>query len=126
MAQPPANNLPLALFPMVANMNIVNAQAQNQALEANNQANAQLLQALEKIQAAFQALAEENARLNAEVQTLKAQIKTECELNNQEIIALKNQVNAVRLQSADTAQKGVDTFAKTVSLEQKSATLNRI
>ena len=71
MAQPTITNN-LSLVPMMANMSLVNAQAQNKALQANNAANAQLLQALEKIQAVFQVSVEEIARLNARIVTLEA------------------------------------------------------
>ena len=63
-----------SIVPAMANMQLVAAHAQNQALQANNEANTQMLQIMEKIQKAFQAITEENARLSAEMQSLKAQI----------------------------------------------------
>ncbi len=124
MAQPTITNN-LSLVPMMANMSLVNAQAQNQALQANNAANAQLLQALEKIQAVFQVSVEEIARLNARIVTLEAQIKTSDQLHEQQMKALIDQVNAVQKQAADTAQKEVDHLAKTVALEQKSTSVEQ-
>lgn len=75
MAQPTTNTAHMTLVPMMANMGLVNAQAQNQALMANNAANEQTQQTLESIQTAFQALTEENARLNARIETLQNELR---------------------------------------------------
>ncbi len=114
-----------ALVPAIANMSLVAAQAQNQAFQANNEANTQVLQSVEKVQTLIQTLLDKISQLESEVQTLRTQIKSENQLHQHEIKALKDQINAVQLQSADTAQKEVAHLVKTVALEQKSTTLEQ-
>lgn len=112
-------------FPGLANMSLVAAQTQNQAFQANNEANTQIIQSVEKVETLILNLFYKISQLESEVQTLKTQIKTSDQVHNQQIIALMDQVNAVQKQSKDTAQKEVRHLAKTVALEQKSTTLEQ-
>src|SRR5271155_2118224 len=54
----------------IATLTMANIQTQNQALQDNNQANAQILQTVERNQNTIQSVTQEIARLNAEIITL--------------------------------------------------------
>ena len=73
-------------------------QTQNDALQTNNQAIAQILQVLEKNQDTIQALIKEIARLNEANITLQNQLATNAEAHQTQIETLTTQVGALQQQ----------------------------
>ncbi len=54
-------------FPGLANMSLVAAQAQNQAFQANNEANTQMIQSVEKVETLILSLFYKISQLESEV-----------------------------------------------------------
>lgn len=82
----------------IAKLTMANTQTQNDALQTNNQAIAQILKALEENQKTIQTLIKEIARLNAANITLQNQLATNAEAHQTQIETLTTQVGALQQQ----------------------------
>ena len=80
----------------IATLTMANIQTQNDALQTNNQANAQILQTLERNQNTTQTLTQEIARLNGIIVNLQNQLATNAQAHQVQIEALTTQLGALQ------------------------------
>lgn len=110
---PAASQTPsIQVIDRFANLTMANIQTQNDALQANNQANSQILQTLERNQNTTQMMTQEIARLNADIVSLRNQLATNAQAHQTQIETLTTQLGALqqlvaRLEYTLTSLQGV-------------------
>lgn len=106
------------LVPMMEDRPLIATQAQHQSDQASPTVHAQLLQAVEAMQALSSALAEQHGQLEAKISVLEAKVETLDRLHQARVQSLADQVHKVQKLSAEATNQGALQESKITQLEK--------